>query len=119
MHAYRGELHPLRLLSRERHVRSYRSTVRTHFVADWHHDNPNDPIRIYEEVSDDRQELRKVEQFRDGRLIRTDSINDGPTTLTWEPMPDIAEIQDQSEFTVDRIGAEEFEAVWVRATDAV
>ncbi|WP_157749536.1 hypothetical protein [Jatrophihabitans sp. GAS493] len=90
-----------------------------HFIAHWHHDDPNDPIRIYEEVGDDRTELRKVEEFRDGTLARADSINDGPTSLTWEPMPDIVEIEDQPDFSVELISAEQFEATWTQASDPV
>lgn len=93
--------------------------VPIHFIAHWHHDVREDPIRIYEEVGDDRTELRKIEEFRDGTLVRADSINDGPTSLSEEPMPDIAEIEDQPEFSVELISAERFDAAWTRATDAV
>lgn len=93
--------------------------VPTHFIAHWHHDVREDPIRIYEEVGDDRTELRKIEEFRDGTLVRTASMNDGPTSLSWGPMPDIVEIDDQPEFSVEMIGAEQFDTAWARATDAL
>jgi uncharacterized Zn finger protein len=35
-----------------------------------------------------------------------------------EPMPDIAEIEDQPELSVERISVEEFDAIWARASDA-
>jgi len=31
------------------------------------HDDPDDPLMIYDELSDERYELRKVEEFADGR----------------------------------------------------
>lgn len=89
--------------------------VPSFFIAHWHHEEPDDPIRIYEEVGDDRTELRKIEEFRDGTLARADSINDGQTSLTWEPMPDIVEIEDQVEFSVEVITVEQFETMWARA----
>jgi len=91
----------------------------SHFVATWHHEDPDDPIRIYEEIGDDRMELRKVEEFRDGRLIRADSINDGPTSLSWVPVPDIVEIEDQAEFTVEVLTDAMFDEVWRRAVDSI
>jgi hypothetical protein len=91
--------------------------VPTHFVANWDHNDPDDPVRIFEEVGDDGTELRKVEEFRDGRLVRADSVRDAATSLSSEPMPDIAEIEDQAEFTVEMLTAEQFEDVWVRAAD--
>ena len=66
----------------------------THFVVQWHPDETDDPIRIYEGVANGRTELRKVEELRDGRLVGADSVKDSDTTLTWGPMPDIVEIQD-------------------------
>jgi hypothetical protein len=41
--------------------------VVTYSMANWQHDDPDDPVRIYEEVSDERYELRKIEEFADGR----------------------------------------------------
>jgi hypothetical protein len=91
--------------------------VPSHFVAHWHHDASDDPIRIYEEVTDDPFELRKVEEFRYGRLLRADSITDAVTSLSWEPIPELAEIASQPEFSVEEITPEAFETVWKRAKD--
>jgi Domain of unknown function (DUF6881) len=101
-----------------RHDRSYRSCVPSHFVAHWNHIAPDDPIRLYEELADDRTELRKVEEFRDGRLIRADSVTDATTSLSSELIPDLTEIGRQPEFTVELLSADDFEAVWARAVDA-
>lgn len=91
----------------------------THFQVRWDHDDPDDPVRIYEELSDERYELRKVEEFADGRLIRSDRINpDLATSLSWEPVPATGEIAAQEEFTVEPLTAEAFESVWTRASDA-
>ena len=44
----------------------YRRYVVTHFQVRWDHDDPDDPVALYEELSDERYELRKVEEFADG-----------------------------------------------------
>jgi uncharacterized protein DUF6881 len=46
---------------------TYVRYVVTHFQIRWDHDDPDDPLTIYEELSDERYELRKVEEFADGR----------------------------------------------------
>ena len=87
----------------------------THFQVRWHHDHPDDPVRIYEELSDERYELRKVEEFADGRLIRSDRIDSDLTaSLSWEPVPAIEEIAAQEEFTVEPLTDEAFESAWAR-----
>jgi hypothetical protein len=92
--------------------------VVSHFQVRWHHDNPDDPVRIYEELSDERYELRKVEEFADGKLARCDRIDpDFATSLSWEPVPATVEIAAQEEFTVEPLTAEAFESVWSRASD--
>lgn len=68
----RPKVHSCRLLA----TGVYGSLVPTHFVAHWQHTEPDDPIRIHEEVADDRTELRKAEEFRDERLVRAYSITD-------------------------------------------
>jgi hypothetical protein len=69
------------------------SGVVTHFQVRWHHDDLEDSVRIYEDLSDERHELREAEGFADGRLIRSDRIYpDFATSLSWELVPPEAEI---------------------------
>jgi hypothetical protein len=92
--------------------------VVSHFACRWDHDFPEEPIHLYEEIDEARMEVRKVEEFRDGRLVRADSINDGPTSLSWEPVPPLADIDAQIEFTIEPLTADQFAAVWAKASDA-
>jgi len=93
--------------------------VTTYFQVRWHHEDPDDPVRIYEELSGERYELRKIEEFADGRLIRSDRINpDFATALSWEPVTAEEEIAAQDEFTVEPLTAEAFNSAWARASDA-
>lgn len=98
--------------------RHYRRSVPTYFAYRWEHDSPDDPVLLFEELDVDRMEMRKVHQFRDGTLERTDRVRDGArTTLSWVPVPPEQEIADQREFTVLPLSADEFEHVWQAATD--
>jgi hypothetical protein len=90
----------------------------THFVAHWHHDNPDDPVRIFEEVADDRAELRKVEKFRDGRLVRADSVTNATTSLSWGRFPTYPRSRTSPESAVELLTLDQFEDVWERAVDS-
>lgn len=91
----------------------------TYLLVNWQLDAPGDPVRIYEEVSEERYEFRKVEEFADGRLLRSDRVSpELPTSLAWEPLPPADEIVAQPEFTVEPLTAVAFESVWAQAADA-
>jgi len=64
-------------------------------------------------------ELRKVHESSDGRLERTDRVApELSTSLSAEPIPDEAVIDDQREFHTSPLSAVDFEAIWRRADDA-
>ncbi len=89
----------------------------TYFAARWHHDGDQNPVLLYEELDDQRHETRKVHEFRDGRLERTDRVAlELSTTLSDVPVPTEGEIDAQPHFTVLSLSAEAFEAAWHRAT---
>jgi hypothetical protein len=73
---------------------------------------------LFEEIDEQRYETRKVHQYADGRLVRTDRISDLSTSLAWAPVPPEDEIASQREFEVLPLSAEEFEEVWRSAIDA-
>ena len=75
----------------------------SHFACRWDHSSPDEPIRLYEEIDEQRMEVRKVEEFRDGRLIRTDTINDSNPSLSWEPVPPLADIDAPAEFAIEQL----------------
>jgi hypothetical protein len=91
--------------------------VETHVQVCWHHDDPGDPLRIGEQLSDERYELGKAAEFADGRLIRSDRITPGSSAaLSWEPVPAVEAIAAPRELTVEPLTAEAFESVWARAS---
>jgi hypothetical protein len=88
----------------------------SYFTVRWQHDSPDDPVLLFEELNEQRLETRKVEEFTDGRRIRSDRIApELNTSLSWEPVPSETEIDSQPEFTVEQLTADEFEAVWSSA----
>jgi hypothetical protein len=90
----------------------------SYFTVRWHHDSPDEPVLLYEELNEQRLETRKVEEFVDGRRVRSDRIApELGTSLSWEPVPSEAEIDGQLEFTIEHLAADQFEAVWSSARD--
>jgi hypothetical protein len=93
--------------------------VPIYFAARWHHDIADEPVVVYEELDDQRQETRKIHEYRDGHLERTDRLAlELRTSLSAEPIPSEAEIDAQPDFTVEPLTGDEFQGVWDRATDA-
>jgi hypothetical protein len=86
----------------------------------WHHDFPDEPVEILSEIGEDRYEARKVEVFLAGRLDWADESRRSPSTMLGEvPVPPLAEINEQEEFTAAVIPAEEFEQAWAAARGAL
>jgi hypothetical protein len=93
--------------------------VPTYFACRWNHDDPDDPVWLYEELDDQRIETRKVHEYRDGRRIRTDrEAPELDTSVSWVEIPPVEEIDAMPEFEVHPLTADEFEAVWAAAEDA-
>ena len=75
--------------------------------------------RDLSELDMTRNEIRKVEVFRDGSLgwaSRTGA--GGGTQLGLEAVPPVLEITREAEFSPRGMSREEFEAVWARAAKA-
>lgn len=91
--------------------------VPTYFACQWHHDSPDDPVLLYEELNDERMELRKVEEFRDGRRLRADRVDEErEVSLSWVEIPPLEEIDADPAFTVLPLTAAGFQAVWDSAS---
>jgi hypothetical protein len=88
----------------------------SHFAAAWHHDHADEPVFMWHELDEGRNELRCVEEFRDGSRYRADDSHpDGVTGLSEKPMPTLDDIEAQPEFTVHPLTAQEFECIWETA----
>ncbi|MFF2195756.1 DUF6881 domain-containing protein [Streptomyces sp. NPDC058157] len=88
------------------------SYVRLH----WHHDSAEDPVLFLSELDADRYEIRRVQAHRDGQLDWADAHRETPTIgLGQAPVPDLAELNAQTEFHAEPITATDFETAWTRA----
>ena len=72
-----------------------------------------DPVEIYSELDDERNELRKIEIFRDGKAICiSDAGDSNGTGLSIEPIPSLDFINNQREFEATDIKRDDFEDKW-------
>jgi len=84
--------------------------------VDWYHKHDDEPVLIYTEMTDSREEVRKVEIYADGRHNYADSTTEtGSTRLSITLLPAFEEIAIQSEFNPIVINPNEFEAIWRKA----
>jgi hypothetical protein len=88
--------------------------------VEWIHTFPDEPIRLYHEIDDERWERRKVEVFQDGTLHYADAQHtSGSTELSIEPLPSNEEIVSDPAFKLRDISSDEFAHVWDLATKNV
>lgn len=82
----------------------------------WLHELESEPVVLYSEIDADRTGIRKVEEYRDGRLDSADrNYQTGSTVLSETTMPTLEQINVQAEFAGHAISEQEFEEVWRRA----
>ena len=85
----------------------------------WVHEVADEPVVLYAELDDDGWEVRKVDQYIDGRLVRAGpSEESGGTRLSEAPVLTIAEINQDVQFAAGAISPDEFERVWSDAGEA-
>ena len=82
----------------------------------WHHDLDNEPILLLSKIEYGR-EVRKVEKFRDGRIQYAGPEGcTGDTLLSETLMPLPEEIEQDPQFSVEPMSADEFDLEWQCAT---
>ncbi|MFE3592981.1 DUF6881 domain-containing protein [Streptomyces niveus] len=87
-----------------------------HWKVEWVHDFSAEPVTIYSEVGDDGYETRKIQKFRDGRILKADEHHEtGEIGLSEAPVGPIEEVAEQPEFHAFHISLSEFEELWERA----
>jgi hypothetical protein len=79
----------------------------------WLHSNSEDPVRLVSELGPGRYESRKLEFFPDGRVgFATKAGAMHGTRIGERPVPPLAEINAQVEFSGTEITASDFETLW-------
>ncbi len=81
----------------------------------WNHSNPDEPIYLFSEVTEEGRETRKIECFKNGFCDVADAkSSSGSTRLSTGPIPDLSKIARDPEFEPVEITKEEFEEVWLK-----
>lgn len=81
----------------------------------WLHDNSEDPVILWAHVVDG-WEVRKVDEFADGRVAWADDTHEDETTgLGKVPVPRPEAIAIDPQFVVDIVERSDFERVWLQA----
>jgi hypothetical protein len=79
----------------------------------WIHDFDDEPSLIYSEIDDQRYETRKIEIYKDDSFgLAGKTLEFGGTRLGLEPVPEIDEIKDDTQFVPQYITPDEFEGAW-------
>lgn len=87
-----------------------------YWKVDWNHEFEVEPVTFYSEIGEDGYEVRKVQRYRDGRLLKADSGHEsGEVGLSEIPVGAIEDVAAQPEFSALVISKEDFEAEWNRA----
>jgi hypothetical protein len=85
----------------------------------WLNPSEYDPSVLYHEINADHLEMRRVEYFADGRLLRDDEIDDDSVvSLSLVAFPELDEMLAQPDFKTTVIDKAVFESVWSRAKQA-
>jgi hypothetical protein len=80
----------------------------------WLRWSPDDPVDLWSELDADRQEVRKVEIWRDGRVgyaSKTEEV--GGTRLGEFPVPPLNKVNRDPEFRGEAITKIDFETCWI------
>ena len=79
----------------------------------WFHDDNDEPELLYHEINNERYELRKIEVYKDGSFsMASEDYSFGGAELSMEVLPEIEDINCDSQFKAKIITREEFEEVW-------
>jgi hypothetical protein len=91
--------------------------MRTYLYSQWVQSSASEPYEIYSELDELRNETRKVERYRDGRIgYASEKTATHGATLGLIPVPPLAEINASPEFKAKEISQAEFEMQWQAAT---
>jgi hypothetical protein len=91
----------------------------TYLRVERHHDRADEPVVLYSELDEARYEVRKIEEYRDGRMtwasLRAGSS--GTTRLGEQPTPSLRALNEVGELVATEIDRAVFESVFDQAFD--
>ncbi|HEX5848455.1 MAG TPA: hypothetical protein VFY59_04605, partial [Rubrobacter sp.] len=79
----------------------------TYLRTEWIHDFQVEPSLFYHELDHERYATRKVEVFKDGRMIRASAkvLERDPTALPDQPVPPLEELNTEDNVRVWQVTA--------------
>ncbi|GGP31344.1 hypothetical protein GCM10018980_65200 [Streptomyces capoamus] len=84
-----------------------------HWKVDWAHELQSEPVRFYSEIGSDGYEVRKIQVYRDGQVLKADMFHESAEIgLSEVPAGSIDDVASQPEFSASAISPEEFERAW-------
>lgn len=85
-----------------------------YILLEWSHDMEDEPIMVYSEIDNQYYEVRKIEIYRNGSILKCDEkMINSEIVLADVPFPDdIEEINQDAQFNAKYIGKNEFESLW-------
>ncbi|MFI1788727.1 DUF6881 domain-containing protein [Streptomyces olivaceoviridis] len=88
-----------------------------HWKVDWAHEFQSEPVRFYSEIGSDGYEARKIQLYRDGRILKADAFHESAEIgLSEVPVGSIDDVANQPDFSASSISSEEFERAWRTAS---
>lgn len=90
----------------------------TYIKVCWKHNFSDEPILLFSELDDNRNEIRKVEIYRDGLMgCAWGNISRNKTILSECELPELSVINEDTQFEGIEIEREEFEKIWENAVN--
>ena len=88
----------------------------TYIKVQWTHGFQDEPILLYSELDSNKNEIRKVEIYKNGKLgyaCENKSVNG--TFLSKTEIPLLKDINSDAQFDACEIDKEYFESIWIKA----
>lgn len=90
----------------------------TYIKVHWKHNFSDEPILLFSELDDSRNEIRKVEIYRDDLMgYACEDISRNGTFLSECELPELSVINENTQFEGIEIDKEQFEKMWKKAID--
>ncbi|SKB10104.1 hypothetical protein SAMN06295964_3102 [Aeromicrobium choanae] len=87
-----------------------------HLQVRWSHGSTDHQVMLYSEIDNDGYEIRKVDEYANGRLdLAGEGIETGSTGLGTERIPPMEEINVDPQSRAAPLDPVEFEQIWDRA----
>ncbi|MER6686794.1 DUF6881 domain-containing protein [Streptomyces olivaceoviridis] len=88
-----------------------------HWKVDWAHEFQSEPVRSYSEIGSDGYDARKIQIYRDERILKADTSHESAEIgLREVPAASIDDVANQPDFSASSISPEGFEQAWRTAS---